>query len=94
MAVRLRLTRIGRHKRPFYRVVAVDSRMRRDGRFLEVLGTYDPLKEPAVTELKQDRVLEWLQKGAQPTVTVRALLRRAGILKAFKETPKRSSLPA
>ena len=65
MAVRLRLTRIGRHKRPFYRVVAVDSRMRRDGRFLEVLGTYDPLKEPAVTELKQDRVLEWLQKGAQ-----------------------------
>ncbi len=94
MAVRLRLTRIGRHKRPFYRVVAVDSRMRRDGRFLEVLGTYDPLKEPAVTELKQDRVLEWLQKGAQPTVTVRTLLRRAGILKAFQDLPKRSSLPA
>jgi len=94
VAVRLRLTRIGRHKRPFYRVVAVDSRMRRDGRFLEVLGTYDPLKEPAVTELKQDRVLEWLQKGAQPTVTVRTLLRRAGILKAFKESPKKSSLPA
>lgn len=94
MAVRLRLTRMGRHKRPFYRVVAVDSRMRRDGRFLEVLGTYDPLKEPAVTELKQDRVLEWLQKGAQPTVTVRTLLRRAGILKAFQEPPKKSSLPA
>ncbi len=94
MAVRLRLTRIGRHKRPFYRVVAVDSRMRRDGRFLEVLGTYDPLKEPAVTELKQDRVLEWLQKGAQPTVTVRTLLRRAGILKAFQESPKKSSLPS
>jgi len=94
VAVRLRLTRIGRHKRPFYRVVAVDSRMRRDGRFLEVLGTYDPLKEPAVTELKQDRVLEWLQKGAQPTVTVRTLLRRAGILKAFQEPPKKSSLPA
>ena len=94
MAVRLRLTRIGRHKRPFYRVVAVDSRMRRDGRFLEVLGTYDPLKEPAVTELKQDRVLEWLQKGAQPSVTVRTLLRRAGILKAFQEPPKKSSLPA
>jgi len=94
VAVRLRLTRMGRHKRPFYRVVAVDSRMRRDGRFLEVLGTYDPLKEPAVTELKQDRVLEWLQKGAQPTVTVRTLLRRAGILKAFQEPPKKSSLPA
>ena len=94
MAVRLRLTRIGRHKRPFYLVVAVDSRMRRDGRFREVRGTYDPLKEPAVTELKQDRVLEWLQKGAQPSVTVRTLLRRAGILKAFQESPKKSSLPA
>lgn len=94
MAVHLRLTRMGRHKRPFYRVVAVDSRMRRDGRFLEVLGTYDPLKEPAVTELKQDRVLEWLQKGAQPTVTVRTLLRRAGILKTFQESHKKTSLPA
>ncbi len=58
MAVHLRLTRMGRHKRPFYRVVAIDSRMRRDGRCLEVLGTYDPLKEPAVTELKPERVLD------------------------------------
>ncbi len=58
MAVHLRLARGGRHKRPFYRVVAADSRMPRDGRFLEVVGTYDPLKEPGVPELKQERVLD------------------------------------
>lgn len=84
MAVRLRLTRGGRHKRPFYRVVAADSRMPRDGRFLEVVGTFDPLKNPAMPELKQERVLEWLRKGALPTVTVRALLRRSGIWQQFQ----------
>ncbi len=88
MAVRLRLTRTGRHKRPFYRVVAADSRMPRDGRFLEVLGTYDPLKNPAVTELKEERVLDWLRKGAQPTVTVRTLLRRSGILGRSADSKK------
>lgn len=81
MAVHLRLTRAGRHKRPFYRVVAADSRMPRDGRFLEVLGTYDPLQNPPVAQLKQDRVLDWLSKGAQPSVTVRTVLRRSGLLK-------------
>ena len=75
MAVHLRLTRTGRHKRPLYRVVAADSRKPRDGRFLEILGIFDPLKEPAVPELKQERVLSWLRQGAQPTVTVRTLLR-------------------
>lgn len=84
MAVHLRLTRRGRHKRPFYRVVAADSRMPRDGRFIEVLGTYDPLKDPAMPELKQDRVLDWLSKGAQPSATVRTLLKRAGVLKQFE----------
>ncbi len=88
MAVRLRLARAGRHKRPFYRVVAADARMPRDGRFLEVVGTYDPLKNPAVSELKQERVLDWLRKGAQPSVTVRTLLRRSGILKQFEESKK------
>ncbi len=83
--VRLRLARGGRHKRPYYRVVAADSRMPRDGRFLEVVGTFDPLKNPAVAELKQDRVLDWLKKGAQPSVTVRTLLRRSGILKGSKK---------
>jgi len=90
VAVHLRLSRMGRHKRPFYRVVAVDSRVRRDGRALEVLGTHDPLKDPAVTELKAERVLDWLQKGAQPSVTVRTLLRRAGIWKTFEDSRKKS----
>ena len=90
MAVHLRLSRIGRHKKPFYRVVAVDSRMRRDGRCIEVLGTHDPLKEPTVTELKAERVLDWLQKGAQPSVTVRTLLRRSGIWKTFEDSRKKS----
>ncbi len=90
MAVHLRLSRMGRHKRPFYRVVAVDSRKRRDGRCIEILGTHDPLKEPALTELKTERVLDWLQKGAQPSVTVRALLRRSGIWKTFEDSRKKS----
>ena len=89
MAVHLRLTRIGRHKRPFYRVVAADSRMPRDGRFLEILGTYDPLKETDKASFKEDRVLDWLQKGAQPTDSVRALLRRTGVYKALAESKKR-----
>jgi small subunit ribosomal protein S16 len=66
---------------PFYRLVAADSRMPRDGRYLEVLGTYDPLKSSAAPQLKQERVHYWLGKGAQPSVTVRTLLRRAGLLK-------------
>ena len=84
--VRLRLTRAGRHKRPFYRIVAADSRMPRDGRYLEVLGTYDPLKTPAAVTMKEDRVMAWLKRGAQPSVTVHHLLNRAGVLKQLKET--------
>ena len=91
MAVHLRLTRMGRHKRPFYRVVAVDSRSRRDGKYIEIVGTYDPLQEPAVTNLKSDRVLDWLQKGARPSVTVRTLLRRSGILQTFEESKKKAN---
>lgn len=70
-----------------YRVVAADSRKARDGRFLEILGIFDPLKDAGLPELKQDRVLTWLHQGAQPTVTVRTLLRRAGVWKQF-ETEK------
>lgn len=88
MAVHLRLTRAGRHKLPFYRVVAADSRKPRDGRYLEVLGTYDTLKHPPVIQLKQERVLDWLKKGAQPSVTVRTVLRRSGLWKQFEETKK------
>ncbi len=88
--VRLRLTRGGRHKRPFYRIVAADSRMPRDGRYIEVLGTYDPLKNPAAIVVKQERVLEWLKKGAQPSVTVQHLLNRTGVLKPQKAAPAKA----
>lgn len=70
-----------------YRLVAADSRKARDGRFLEILGIFDPLKDAGVPELKQERVLSWLHQGAQPSVTVRTLLRRSGLWKQF-ETEK------
>lgn len=88
MAVHLRLSRAGRKKIPFYRLVAADARKPRDGRYLEILGTYDPLKNPPLAQLNQQRVLDWLQKGAQPSVTVRAVLRRAGLLKKEPQRPK------
>ena len=84
VAVHLRLARTGRHKRPMYRLVAADSRKARDGRFIEILGIFDPLKEAGLPELKQERVLTWLHQGAQPTVTVRTLLRRSGVWKQFE----------
>lgn len=82
MAVHLRLSRGGRHKLPFYRLVAADSRSPRDGRYLEILGTYNPLKNPPVADLKSERVQHWISRGAQPTVTVRSILKRAGIIKS------------
>lgn len=77
MAVHLRLQRFGAKKRPFYRIVAADSRSKRDGRFLEQVGTYDPMKDPAEIRLKTDRVDYWLSVGARPTDTVASLIRRA-----------------
>ena len=74
MAVRIRLARHGAKKSPFYRIVAADGRMRRDGRFLEMLGTYDPREKPAVVKLKADRIRYWLGQGAQPSTTVKNLL--------------------
>ncbi|MDF2953712.1 MAG: Ribosomal protein S16 [Thermodesulfobacterium sp.] len=79
MPVRIRLMRFGRKKRPFYRVVAADSRAPRDGKFLEILGYYDPLKEPFEFKVNEEKVKKWLEKGAEPTETVRALLRKIGI---------------
>jgi len=79
MAVKIRLARHGAKKKPFYRIVATSSEAPRDGRFLEVLGTYNPLTEPAAIQVKEDRVLDWLGKGAQPSDTVRSLLRQAGV---------------
>ena len=71
--------RFGRRKRPFYRVVAADSRAPRDGKFLEILGYYDPLKEPYEFKVDPEKVKKWLERGAEPTETVRALLRKIGI---------------
>lgn len=74
MAVRIRLSRLGRIKKPFYRIVVSNSESPRDGKFLEVIGTYDPLKKPAEVKVKQEKLQEWLAKGALPTDTVRSLL--------------------
>ncbi|MCS6929204.1 MAG: 30S ribosomal protein S16 [Saprospiraceae bacterium] len=80
MAVRLRLQRRGRRKAPFYHIVAADARAPRDGRFIEKLGTYNPLTQPATIELNVDRAYYWLMNGAQPTDTVRSILRHKGVL--------------
>jgi small subunit ribosomal protein S16 len=80
LSVKLRLRRMGNTNRPFYRVVAIDSRMRRDGRCVEELGFYDPLKRPAEVRLKEEAILNWLGRGAEPSPTVRELLRDNGML--------------
>jgi len=78
MAVKIRLTRKGTKKKPFYRIVAADVECPRDGRFLELLGTYDPMQDPAVVTLKEDRVKYWLGEGAEPTTTVKSILKKQG----------------
>ncbi len=88
MATTIRLTRMGRRKSPFYRVVVANSRMPRDGRFLEVLGMYDPLKADTAVSINEDRALYWLGKGAQVSDTVKQLFRKSGILKKFDEVRK------
>ena len=80
MATKIRLARAGAKKRPFYQIVVADGRSRRDGSFIENVGTYDPTKNPAAVKLNADKALAWLAKGAQPTDTVRQLLKNAGIL--------------
>jgi len=86
MPVRVRLTRKGAKKRPFYRIVATDSEAPRDGRFLEVLGHYDPLKDPAYVNVDEERVKKWIQNGAEVSETVGSLLRKKGILKVSSRT--------
>lgn len=80
MAVKIRLKRMGSKKAPFYRVVVADSRSPRDGRFIEEIGTYNPLTQPAKVELKEDKALEWMLKGAKPSDTVRNLFSNAGLM--------------
>ena len=79
MAVKLRLTRVGSKKNPVFRVVAADSRSPRDGKFIEIVGRYNPQTEPSTIELDEDKVKEWLAKGAQPTESVGRLLKIRGI---------------
>jgi small subunit ribosomal protein S16 len=79
MSVKIRLARHGAKKRPFYRIVIADSESPRDGRFLEAIGTYNPLKEPAEVTLKTDRVKYWIDQGALPTDTVKNLLKKEGL---------------
>ena len=80
MAVKIRLKRIGAKKNPYYRVVVADSRSPRDGKFIEEIGTYDPMAEPAVVKIDADKAATWLKNGAQPTETVKSLLVKSGVI--------------
>jgi small subunit ribosomal protein S16 len=92
--VRIRLRREGRKKSPMYRIVVADSRAPREGRFIEIIGTYQPRNSANAIDLKQDRANYWLDVGAQPSDTVRSILRRAGIMKARHEARLASKLQA
>jgi len=81
MATKIRLARMGVKKKPFYRMVVADSQSPRDGRFIEIVGTYDPNKEPAAVSWKQEVLKKWLSVGAEPTTTVKNLIRSSGVLK-------------
>ncbi len=85
MAVRIRLARMGRHKRPFYRMVVSDSESPRDGKFIEILGTYDPLGEEAVVKIQEDRAIHWLNKGALPSDTVKSIFKKSQLFKQASE---------
>jgi small subunit ribosomal protein S16 len=78
--VKIRLRRMGAHKKPFYRVVVADARSSRDGKFIEELGYYNPMTDPADIKLDSEKAKKWLENGAQPTETVRGLFKKAGIL--------------
>ena len=86
MAVKLRLTRMGKKKQPTYRVVAIDSRTKRDGEYIELIGTYNPLTKPATVKLDEEVALKWLGQGAIPSDTVKNLFKEAGIMKKFADS--------
>ena len=88
MAVKIRLKRMGAKKAPFYRIIVADSRSPRDGKFIEALGTYNPLTNPAAINVKEEETLSWLSKGAEPTDTVRSILRKVGIMEKFHNSRK------
>lgn len=88
MAVKIRLTRMGAKKKPFYRIVVSDSRSPRDGKYIESIGTYNPNVEPAEIKVNKESAKEWLSKGAIPTDTAKSLLSKAGVMKEFAESKK------
>lgn len=85
MSVKIRMRRMGSKRKPFYRLVVADSRMPRDGRFIEKVGFYNPLSDTDSVKLDEEKVFAWLQKGAQPSDTVRSLLSKAGLMKKYHE---------
>ncbi len=89
MAVKLRLKRMGAKGRPYYRIVAADARGPRDGRFIENVGTYNPVAKPAQIKVNEEMALKWLEQGAQPTNTVRSLLSQQGIMQKYHERKKK-----
>ena len=84
MAVVIRLKRMGAKKRPFYRLIVADTRMPRDGRFIETIGQYNPLEDPAGISVSQEKALHWLKQGAKPTQTAKQILRKSGVWEKFK----------
>ena len=95
MAVKLRLMRMGKTKQPTYRVVAADSHNARDGRFIEILGTYEPRQDPSRINVDNDKIVSWLQKGAQPTETVAKILKISGAWESFEASrPVKVAKPA
>lgn len=91
MAVKIRLKRMGAKKKPFYRVIVADSRSPRDGKFIEELGYYNPLKEPSEIKIDAEKAEKWLSNGAQPTDTVKNLFKRAGIVKPSSSVPAKAA---
>lgn len=86
MAVKIRMRRMGAKRNPFYRIVIADSRSPRDGRFIEEVGYYNPVSTPKDLHLEEDKILAWLEKGAQPSDTVRSFLSKAGIMKKYHDS--------
>ncbi len=85
MAVKIRLRRMGAKKSPFYRIVVADERAPRDGRFIETIGTYDSTVQPAIVKIDETKAMEWMQKGAQPTDTVRSMFSKQGLMAKLAE---------
>jgi small subunit ribosomal protein S16 len=94
VAVKLRLMRMGKKKQPTYRVVAADSRSPRNGRFIEIVGIYDPRPDPSAIRIDNDKAVDWLRKGAQPTDSVRKLLEISGAWESYSGTPSTRTAPA